>query len=93
MRTFLKLIFLLFVLSCKQADKDFTPSFKLIPSEKFLFKSFVDCNMAEAWIGDTLRIFAGKYGEDPVWGDSKRIGVCQRKKCRRSFFDTSREFY
>ena len=24
--------------------------------------------MAESWIGDTLRIFPGKYGEDPVWG-------------------------
>jgi hypothetical protein len=46
------------------------PTFKLIPSDKFLFKSFVDCNMAEAWIGDTLRIFPGKYGEDPVWGAS-----------------------
>jgi len=24
--------------------------------------------MAEAWIGDTFRIFSGKCGEDPVWG-------------------------
>ncbi|MBL7858510.1 MAG: hypothetical protein JNM57_12540 [Cyclobacteriaceae bacterium] len=49
------------------------PTFSLIPSEKFIFKSFVDCNMAAAWIGDTLRIFPGKYGEDPVWGDSREL--------------------
>lgn len=49
------------------------PAFKLIPTEKFVFNSFVDCNMAEAWIGDTLRIFPGKYGEDPVWGDSRDL--------------------
>ncbi len=29
--------------------------------------------MAEAWIGDTLRIFPGKYGEDPVWGYSNEL--------------------
>src|SRR5437868_4159395 len=40
----------------------------LVPSRKFNFNSFVDCNMAEAWIGDTFRIFPGKYGEDPLWG-------------------------
>lgn len=50
-----------------------TPKFKLIESEKFLFNSFVDCNMAEVWVGDTLRIFPGKYGEDPVWGDAEEL--------------------
>ncbi|MFN8886094.1 MAG: hypothetical protein ACK5WF_01420, partial [Cyclobacteriaceae bacterium] len=49
------------------------PSFQLLPTEKFIFNSFVDCNMAEAWIGDTLRIFPGKYGEDPVWGDASEL--------------------
>jgi len=44
------------------------PRFTLIPTDTFHFNNFVDCNMAEAWIGDTLRIFPGKYGEDPVWG-------------------------
>ncbi len=44
------------------------PTFSLRPSERFEFASFVDCNMAEAWVGDSLRIFPGKYGEDPVWG-------------------------
>ena len=64
---------LILFLACNQEEKEFTPSFKLIPSEKFLFKSFVDCNMAEAWIGDTFRIFPGKYGEDPVWGYSNEL--------------------
>jgi hypothetical protein len=50
-----------------------TPTFQLIPTEKFVFNSFVDCNMAEAWVGDTLRIFPGKYGEDPVWGDAREL--------------------
>jgi hypothetical protein len=44
------------------------PSFKLIETDTFFFNNFVDCNMAEVWVGDTLRIFPGKYGEDPVWG-------------------------
>jgi len=78
----MKNIFVMLVLacfiSCNNKEEVFNPSFKLTPSEKFLFKSFVDCNMAEAWVGDTLRIFAGKYGEDPVWGDSKEYGICQR---------------
>lgn len=50
------------------------PSFKLIPAEKTIyFKGMVDCNMAEAWIKDTFRIFSGKYGEDPVWGHSDAL--------------------
>lgn len=44
------------------------PKFRLIETDTFHFNNFVDCNMAEVWIGDTLRIFPGKYGEDPVWG-------------------------
>lgn len=46
----------------------YAPKAVLVPTEKFLFNSFVDCNMAEAWVGDTFRIFPGKYGEDPLWG-------------------------
>lgn len=49
------------------------PSFRLQPTERFVFGSFVDCNMAEAWIGDRLRIFPGKYGEDPVWGPADEL--------------------
>lgn len=53
---------------CQPAEKTTAaiPKFRLIASDKFYFKSFVDCNMAEAWIGDTFRIFPGKYGEDPL---------------------------
>jgi hypothetical protein len=51
------------------SETDFrVPSFKLIETDTFFFNNFVDCNMAEVWVGDTLRIFPGKYGEDPVWG-------------------------
>jgi hypothetical protein len=57
----------------KQQAQQTTPTFTLTETQRFLFNSFVDCNMAEAWIGDTLRIFPGKYGEDPVWGDSKEL--------------------
>lgn len=49
------------------------PKFSLMASDKFYVNSFVDCNMAEAWIGDTLRIFPGKYGEDPLWGYSRNL--------------------
>lgn len=49
------------------------PKFKLIPAPKVVFNSFVDCNMAEVWVGDTFRIFPGKYGEDPLWGYAKDL--------------------
>jgi hypothetical protein len=68
---------LFFALICCTSSRDRkTPSFKLIPTEKFLFNSFVDCNMAEVWIADTFRIFPGKYGEDTLWGysDNLRFG-------------------
>lgn len=52
--------------SACQSEKEI--SFRLIDTDTFHFNNFVDCNMAEAWIGDTFRIFPGKYGEDPVWG-------------------------
>jgi hypothetical protein len=59
--------------SCKMQSSS-VPSFKLIPAEKTIyFKAMVDCNMAEAWIKDTFRIFSGKYGEDPVWGRSDAL--------------------
>ena len=56
-----------------KGEINFHPQFKLIPSEKFTFNNFVDCNMAEAWVGDTFRIFPGKYGEDTVWGGAKDL--------------------
>lgn len=86
--------FLLFVtvVACQQKEKDFTPSFKLIPSEKFVFKSFVDCNMAEAWIGDTFRIFPGKYGEDPVWGYSNELEFASGKNADEVFLTPHDQF-
>ena len=56
-----------------KTDQSNGVKFKLITTDTFHFNNFVDCNMAEAWIGDTLRIFPGKYGEDPVWGYAKDL--------------------
>jgi hypothetical protein len=49
------------------------PKAVLVEVPKIYFNSFVDCNMAEAWIGDTFRIFPGKYGEDPLWGNAREL--------------------
>jgi hypothetical protein len=70
MRSIIKIIVILFLLLCScRSQNSFMPSFKLAKAQKIIyFKGNVDCNMAEAWIGDTFRIFSGKYGEDPVWG-------------------------
>jgi hypothetical protein len=62
---------ILLIVACQHQESVFKAT--LIPSPKFHFKSFVDCNMAAAWIGDTFRIFSGKYGEDPVWGYSHEL--------------------
>jgi len=75
MKTSFKILgFLLFFsVSCKMQAPP-APSFKLIPAQKTIyFKGTVDCNMAEAWIKDTFRIFSGKYGEDPVWGSADQL--------------------
>jgi hypothetical protein len=71
------LIFLFALAACtsfKTENKQ--PTFTLTKTDKFLFNSFVDCNMAEVWVGDTFRIFPGKYGEDTLWGysDNLRFG-------------------
>ncbi len=49
------------------------PRAQLIPTQKFIFNSFVDCNMATVWVADTFRIFPGKYGEDPLWGNAREL--------------------
>ena len=56
-----------------KAEANFQPKFRLLPIQKFVFNNFVDCNMAEAWIADTFRIFPGKYGEDTVWGAGRDL--------------------
>lgn len=48
--------------------------------------------MAEAWIGDTLRIFPGKYGEDPVWGFAEDLKFASGANADE-VFSTPREKY
>jgi hypothetical protein len=69
-----------------------TPGYTLIPAEKFLFNSFVDCNMATAWLGDTFRIFPGKYGEDPLWGDSHELKFAGGFTVDDVFLTASKDF-
>lgn len=68
------------------------PTFRLIETEKFYFNSFVDCNMAEAWIGDTFRIFPGKYGEDPLWGYSNNLKYADGKNADEAFLTKEADF-
>ena len=80
--------------ACKDAgkknDKNFHPQFKLTASQKFTISNFVDCNMAEAWIADTFRIFPGKYGEDTVWGAGSDLKFASGKNPDEAFLsDTS----
>jgi hypothetical protein len=68
------------------------PSFRLMASEKFTFRSFVDCNMASAWIGDSFRIFPGKYGEDPLWGYSRDLKYTSGKTVDEVFSKDTSDF-
>jgi len=63
----------------------FQPRFRLIPADTFHFRSFVDCNMAEAWIGDTFRIFPGKNGEDPLWGHAEDLKFADGRNADEAF--------
>jgi len=76
------------VSGCEQS----TPSFTLTPSAKFSFQSMVDCNMAEAWVGDTFRIFPGKYGEDPLWGYSHELKFTNGSNADEAFNRHANEF-
>jgi hypothetical protein len=73
-------------------EKAPTPKARLIPTKKFLFQSFVDCNMAEAWVGDTFRIFPGKYGEDPLWGNARDLKYADGRNADEAFLRKSGEF-
>ncbi|MBL7764232.1 MAG: hypothetical protein JNL23_12475 [Chitinophagaceae bacterium] len=66
--------------------------YTLIPTPKFHFNSFVDCNMAEAWIADTFRIFPGKYGEDPLWGYAHDLKFANGKNADEAFSSKQHEF-
>jgi hypothetical protein len=41
--------------------------------------------MAEAWIGDTFRIFPGKYGEDPLWGYAHDLKFADGRNADEAF--------
>jgi len=77
----------------QKREEAFAPQFKLLPADKITFNSFVDCNMAEAWIGDTFRIFPGKYGEDPLWGDSKNLKFANGKNAEEAFRQDKSGFF
>ncbi len=65
---------LLLSYSCHDTETVFKPSFTLTnETDTLFFNNFVDCNMAEAWIGDTFRIFPGKYGHDTLWGNARDL--------------------
>lgn len=85
-----------FLVSCTQAirkDEAISlPKFKLVETEKFLFNSFVDCNMAEVWIADTFRIFPGKYGEDPLWGYANELEYADGRNADEVFLRKMEEF-
>ncbi len=69
-----------------------TPKAKLTPSEKFVFNSFVDCNMATVWVKDTFRIFPGKYGEDPLWGEAHELKYASGTSVDQAFGRSPGEF-
>ena len=70
-----------------------TPKFRLIPAPKITFNSFVDCNMAEVWIGDTFRIFPGKYGEDPLWGYARDLKYSDGENAEVVFKNPASKFF
>ncbi|MBK9150618.1 MAG: hypothetical protein IPM26_06275 [Saprospiraceae bacterium] len=61
------------------------PTFTLTETDTFHFNNFVDCNMAEVWIADTFRIFPGKYGEDPLWGDAEDLKFADGRHADEAF--------
>ncbi len=88
------LVACLLVCGCKNRPpaENFQPVFRLIPSDTFYFNSFVDCNMAEAWVGDTFRIFPGKYGEDPLWGDARDLKFASGSNADEAFSSKPEDF-
>lgn len=83
------------IYSCAEQQKEESvrdPSFELTATPRYYFNSFVDCNMAEAWIGDTFRIFPGKYGEDPVWGYSNELEFADGRNADEAFARKTEEF-
>lgn len=88
---------IVFLIRCNNAatekkDASFNPTFKLIRTDTFHFNNFVDCNMAEAWVGDTFRIFPGKYGEDVFWGDARDLKFASGKNPDEAFSTPAKGF-
>ena len=74
-----------FCTMCSQKENKKDIGFELKKEPTLYFKSFVDCNMAEVWVGDTFRIFPGKYGEDPLWGYSKELKYASGNNAQEVF--------
>lgn len=85
------ILLLLITVSC-QSPKTRQPTFQVTATDTFLFNNFVDCNMAEAWVGDTFRIFPGKYGEDPLWGYSHELKFASGKNADEVFLTSPDKF-
>ena len=75
----------LFLEACQSPETFQSPRFRLIQTDTFRFNNFVDCNMAEAWVDDTFRIFPGKYGEDPVWGYARDLKFSSGRHADEAF--------
>ncbi len=65
---------------------------RLHATERLTFQSFLDCNMATAWVGDSFRIFPGKYGEDPVWGPADALKYADGRTVAEAFSRRPDEF-
>ena len=81
-----------FFTMCSQQEVKKDLDFELTKAPTIYFKSFVDCNMAEVWVGDTFRIFPGKYGEDPLWGYSNELKYASGKNAEEVFNKKYEEF-
>lgn len=88
--TLLMVIVFAFTINEKQNPN---PTIVLHPAKKILFNSFVDCNMAEVWVGDTFRIFPGKYGEDPLWGEARDLKYADGSNAEEVFKHPAERFY
>lgn len=86
------LITCLLIISFVNVEKQFAPRAVLVPATKVYFNAFVDCNMAEAWIGDKFRIFPGKYGEDPLWGYAKDLKFADGRNADEAFLSKREDF-
>ena len=75
------------------ARKNALPQAVLVKADSLVFRSFVDCNMATVWVKDTFRIFPGKYGEDPLWGDANELKFASGTHPEQVFLTPSEKFH